>query len=110
MKKVYLSILGFSFLCRMNAYAQAKHDTVSIKPAYTINGTPRKDSTHYNSRKFQIDEIDFVSSYYSQNGNHSAVTGGIGTEKVTDIANGLTLNFVKTDRNLNKHAPGRFRF
>lgn len=103
MKKVYLSILGFSFLCRINAYAQAKHDTVANKSAYTINGTPGQDSTHYNPRKFHIDEIDFVSSYYSQNGNHSAVTGGTGTEKVTDIANGLTLNFVKTDRNLNKN-------
>lgn len=103
MKKVYLSILGFSFLCRMNAYAQAKQDSVANKPAYTIDGTPRQDSTHYNPRKFHIDEIDFISSYYSQTGNHSAVTGGIGTEEVTDIANGLTLNFVKTDHNLNKN-------
>lgn len=103
MKKVYLSILGFSFLCRLNAYAQTKQDSVSNKPAYTINGTPKPDSSHYNPRKFHIDEIDFVTSYYSQNGDHSAVTGGIGTEKVTDIANGLTLNFVKTDRNQNKN-------
>jgi hypothetical protein len=103
MKKIYISILGFSFLCRINAYSQAKQDSVANKPAYTINGTPKADSSHYNPRKFHIDEIDFVSSYYSQNGNHSAVTGGIGTEKVTDLATGLTLNFVKTDRNLNKN-------
>ena len=104
MKKVYLSILGFSFLCRLNGYSQTtKQDSVANKPAYTINGTPKPDSTHYNPRKFHLDEIDFVSSYYSQNGDHSAVTGGIGTEKVTDIANGLTLNFVKTDRNQNKN-------
>jgi len=103
MKKVYLSILGFSFLCRLNAYAQTGQDSVANKPAYTINAAPKQDSTHYNPRKFHVDEIDFVSSYYSQNGDHSAVTGGIGTEKVTDVANGLTLNFVKTDRNLNKN-------
>ncbi|WP_428327375.1 DUF3570 domain-containing protein [Mucilaginibacter sp.] len=103
MKKIYLSVLGFSLLCRLNGYAQTKQDSVAHKSAYTINNTPKQDSTHYNPRKFHLDEIDFVSSYYSQTGNHSAVTGGIGTEKVTDLANGLTLNFVKTDRNQNKN-------
>lgn len=103
MKKIYLSVVGFAFLCRLNSYAQTKPDTVGHKTTYTINGSPKQDSTHYNPRKFHVDEIDFVSSYYSQNGDHSAVTGGIGSEKVTDIANGLTLNLVKTDRNLNKN-------
>jgi hypothetical protein len=50
-----------------------------------------------------VDEIDFVSSYYSQNGDHSAVTGGIGTERVTDISNGLTLNLVWYNNSLNKN-------
>src|SRR5665213_3080051 len=103
MKKIYLSIIGFSVLCRMNAYAQTKQDSVSNKPAYTINNNPKQDSTHFNSRKLKLDEVDFVTSYYSQNGDHSAVTGGIGTEKVTDIANGLDLNFVWTNHNNNKN-------
>jgi hypothetical protein len=103
MKKIYLSIIGFSVLCRMNAYAQTKQDSVANKPAYTINNSPKQDSTHFNPRKMKLDEIDFVTSYYSQNGDHSAVTGGIGTEKVTDIANGLDLNFVWTNHNNNKN-------
>jgi len=44
-----------------------------------------------------VDEINLVSSYYWQNGDHSAVTGGIGTEKVTDISNGIDLKMVWGD-------------
>jgi len=100
MRKIYLSVVGFSLLCRLSAHAQTMQDTVS-KPAYTVQSAPKQDSTHYKSRKITLDEIDFVSSYYSQNGDHSAVTGGIGTEKVTDIANGINLNFVWTNQNQN---------
>jgi hypothetical protein len=103
MKKIYLSFIGFSVLCRMNAYSQAKQDSVANKPAYTINSSPKQDSTHFNPRKLRLDEINFTTSYYSQTGDHSAVTGGIGTEKVTDIANGLDLNFVWTNHNNNKN-------
>ena len=39
------------------------------------------------SRKLKIEEINLVSSYYTQNGSNAAVTGGIGSEKLTDIAN-----------------------
>ena len=40
----------------------------------------------YKKQKLKIDEVNFISSYYTQNGNNSAVTGGEGTEKLTDIA------------------------
>ena len=99
MKKIYLSVLGFSLLCRINGYAQTKPDTALNKPAPSlyepihIDGDPQV----YNPRALHVDEINFVSSYYSQNGNHSAVTGGIGTERVTDFSNALTLNLVWGD-------------
>ena len=38
------------------------------------------DSTKY--RKLKIDEVNFLTSYYHQNGNNSAVTGGIGSERM----------------------------
>jgi hypothetical protein len=44
-----------------------------------------------------------VSSYYSQNGNNAAVTGGVGSEKLTDIANVFDVKLVKYDRKLRKH-------
>ena len=37
-------------------------------------------------------EANFLSSYYDQNGNNGAVTGGIGTEQLTDIANVFIVN------------------
>lgn len=44
------------------------------------------DSSVYKKRKLTLDEINIVSSYYSQDGNNSAVTGGIGTEELKDYS------------------------
>ncbi len=44
------------------------------------------DSSVYKTKKLTPSEINFVTGYYHQNGDHSPVTGGIGTEKLTDIA------------------------
>src|ERR1700761_2675407 len=103
MKKIYLTIFGFALLCRINANAQVKRDTISTKALHNTTQSSQQDSTHYNPRKLRLDEVDFVTSYYSQTGNHSAVTGGIGTESVTDFANGLDLNFVWTNNHQNKN-------
>ena len=37
-------------------------------------------------------EIDILSSYYNQDGSFSPVTGGIGTEELTDISNIVVVN------------------
>ena len=104
MKKVFLSVLGFAMLCRINAYAQTNQDTAARnKTPFSLYQPVTVDTGGYQSRELRIDEIDFVSSYYHQNGNHSAVTGGIGTERVSDISNGLTLNLVWYNRSLNKN-------
>ena len=62
-----------------------------------------KDSTGFKSRKLKVDEINLVSSYYSQNGNNSAVTGGIGTEKLSDIANVFDIKLVGYDKKYRKN-------
>ncbi len=90
-------------ICRLNAYAQVKQDSISNKPSFSLYNSHSQDSTQYNARKLRLDEVDFVSSYYSQNGDHSAVTGGIGTEKVTDFANSIYLNFIWTNQHQNKN-------
>src|SRR5689334_227096 len=61
------------------------------------------DSTGFKSRKLKIEEMNFVSSYYRQNGNNSAVTGGIGTEKLSDIATSFEIKLTKYDKLLRKH-------
>jgi len=49
----------------------------------------------YKSRDLQFEEVNFVSGYYHQDGNNSGVTGGIGTESLTDFANSLELKLTK---------------
>mgnify|MGYP001943219560 CR=1 FL=1 len=48
-----------------------------------LNAQSIKDSA-----KVQLDDIEvsFLASYYEQDGNHSPVTGGVGTEYLTNIA------------------------
>ena len=61
------------------------------------------DSTGYKSQKLSIDEINLVSSYYKQDGNNSAVTGGIGTEKLTDVSNNIDVTLIKYGKSGKKH-------
>ncbi|MFI0490319.1 DUF3570 domain-containing protein [Flavobacterium sp.] len=49
-----------------------------------------KDSTGvFKKRVLENSEIDFLSSYYNQDGNHAAVSGGLGTEKLSDFASNI---------------------
>lgn len=61
------------------------------------------DSTGFKSRELKIEEINLVSSYYSQNGNNAAVTGGIGSEKLMDFANIFDVKLSRYDQKLRKH-------
>lgn len=105
MRKIYLSVLGFSMLCRVDARAQVSNNNIAEnKTPFTISQPANvTDTSDYKLRKIHVDEVDFVTSYYNQNGDHSAVTGGIGTEAVTDVANSLTLNLVWLNKSQNKN-------
>jgi hypothetical protein len=93
MKKIYLSAIGFAFICNLKVSAQVRQDSVA-KSNISLYAPVTSDTSSYNPRKLKVDEIDFVSSFYWQNGFHSAVTGGIGTEHVTDLSNGLDLHLL----------------
>ena len=60
--------------------------------------TTPTDSTTYKSQKLKIDEINLVSSYYKQDGDNSAVTGGVGTEELTDIANTIDVKLIRYNK------------
>jgi hypothetical protein len=68
--------------------------------------TQTTDSTGFKSRKLKLEEINLVSSYYTQDGNNAAVTGGIGSEKLTDIANVFDIQLTRYDKKLRKHIFG----
>ncbi len=43
------------------------------------------NSDVYKKRVLETTEVEFLTSYYTQDGDNAAVTGGIGTEKLTDF-------------------------
>lgn len=94
MRKIYLFVFVL-YLGILNSYSQTKSNR-----AVSIAGN---DSTNYQSRKLHVDEVNIVSAYYHQDGNNSAVTGGIGTERLSDIANTFDLQISKFNRWGKKH-------
>ena len=68
-----------------------------------FRGWAQSSSGDYKNQKLSVEEVNIVSGYYSQNGDHSAVTGGIGTQKLADISNVIDLKLVKTDIFDRKH-------
>jgi len=65
---------------------------------------PVQDSTGYQVRKIKLEEVNFVSGYYKQDGNNSAVTGGIGSEKLTDFATTIDVKLSRYDYRHRKHS------
>ena len=90
MKKISLVAMGM-YISILGAFSQTK---------------TTDDSSLYKSRKLSPDEVNFVSGYYHQDGNNSAVTGGIGTEKLTDFANTIDLKLSNYDSKNRKHILG----
>lgn len=56
-----------------------------------ILGNPLPILGQTDSIELPID-VNFLFNYYEQDGNHSAVTGGVGTESLTDISGVFVLN------------------
>ncbi|CAI8221253.1 MAG: Uncharacterised protein [Formosa sp. Hel1_33_131] len=58
----------------------------------------QQDSTLvYKKRVLETTEVDFLNSYYAQEGSNAAVTGGIGTEKLTDITSAIVVSIPMND-------------
>ena len=86
MKKICLTVVGL-YILLLHAFAQIS----------------TKDTAAYKSKPLALEEVNLVTSYYSQDGNHSPITGGIGSEKVTDLANMLELKLVGHSKGFSKH-------
>jgi hypothetical protein len=88
MKKVIISI-GIYCSVVLNTNAQTTNTELKISEV-------KKEKSGLRSLK--IDEVNLVSSYYTQTGKNSAITGGIGTEKLWDAANALDLKLSFIDK------------
>ena len=77
MKKI---IIAFSLFSSLISFGQEKDTTVVFK-----------------KRVLESVEVEFLASYYNQDGAHSAVSGGIGSEKLTDVASNIVLSIPLND-------------
>lgn len=78
MKKISLFVL---VLCTFLGFSQEKDSTEVV----------------YKKRVLESTEVDFLLSYYKQDGVHSAVSGGIGSEDLKDLASNIVVNVPLND-------------
>jgi len=90
MLKINLSFFGL-ILSLVQIYAQS----------FVIDSTKI-----YKKKVLSFEEANILSSYYHQEGNHSAITGGIGTEKLSDFANVIDLKLTRYDGRGKKYTYG----
>lgn len=70
---------------------------VSILTLTLLHGLAAQDSLTYKTRVLESKEVDILTSLYSQEGQNAAVTGGIGTEELTDLATTITVSIPLND-------------
>lgn len=78
MKKIILIFCVFAFA---KSYSQTGQDSTKV----------------YKKRVLETTEVDFLTSYYSQDGDNAAVSGGIGTEELTDITGTFVVSIPLND-------------
>ena len=63
-----------------------------------ILGYSQDDSVQiYKKRVLETPEVDFLASFYTQNGNHASVTGGVGTEELINGAPSIVISIPLND-------------
>ncbi len=75
-----------------------KKTILLITVLFAINSFAQQDpALDYKKRVLETTEVDFLTSYYSQDGDNAAVTGGIGTEKLTDLTPTIVVSMPLND-------------
>ncbi|WP_282031936.1 DUF3570 domain-containing protein [Winogradskyella eximia] len=60
--------------------------------AFGFLNAQQDSTTVYKKRVLETTEVDFLSTYYAQDGNNASVTGGIGTEELTDLTGTIVVS------------------
>ncbi len=100
MQLIILSVALFLLVITHDVKAQIQKRYLSDTSSF-LNRADRieMDSSIYPIVKKQKPiEIDILSSYYWQDGNNSPVTGGIGTEQLTDLTSKIILKLPLNDK------------
>lgn len=73
---------------------------IILTPFIVFSQTNEDTSKTYVKRVLENTEVDLISSFYGQDGDNAAVTGGIGTEKLTDVATTITISIPLNDNDI----------
>jgi len=98
MKKVVLAI---GMYC---AFLQVTKAQEALFKSNKFSITKVDTSSDFVKRQLKFEEVNLVSGYYFQDGNNSAITGGRGSEKLTDFANSFEIRVSKMDRYNRTHS------
>lgn len=79
MKKLSLTVIGMYCLF-LSAFSQSHRDT-----------------SLYKSQPLTLEEVNLVSGYYHQDGDHASVMGGIGSQRLNDVSNTIDLKFASVN-------------
>ncbi len=77
---------------------------LSLLMAKAQPGGQAADTSGYQTRTLKLEEINVITSQYNQDGNNSAVTGGLGTERLTDYSNTIDLRVSRYDSRGRQHS------
>lgn len=97
MQLTIVSLFFCLFLFAQEVKAQLRNMPLFPEKDNKKKGTQIElDSATYDPSPPDPIELDFLTSYYAQDGNNGAVTGGIGTEKLTDYTSKVILKIPMT--------------
>lgn len=68
-----------------------KYSTIVLLFLMTFVYSQGTKQPAFKKRVLESTEVDFLASYYVQDGSKSSVSGGIGSEKLTDVASNITV-------------------
>ncbi len=109
MQLVVVSLVLFFLVLTQDIKAQLRSSTTDRQSTLKKGDTTSVDISTYQQPDWQTIDIDFLSSYYAQDGDNSPVTGGIGTEKLTDFTQKITLS-IPTSPKLTLNLDGGYDY
>lgn len=70
---------------------------LSVLVLFCASGYSQKTPETYKKRVLETSEVEFLTSYYTQDGNNAAVSGGIGSEELTDATGTFVISIPLSD-------------
>ncbi|MCB9231655.1 MAG: DUF3570 domain-containing protein [Bacteroidia bacterium] len=91
MQLIIVSLALFILVLTQDLKAQVKKRPGHTQATPVPGDSTKQELVDYATPGWNTVKADFLSSYYAQDGNNSPVTGGIGTEQLTDFTQKVIL-------------------